>query len=120
MNRLTSLSLIIVLVAGMLSSVMAQSMGSGNFDKLKSLEGKWEGTSPDGNAVEISYNLMSRGTALVEMLQPAAEPGMVTVYHMDGEKLMMTHYCSAGNQPRMVADGMAGDSPELKFNVSST
>ncbi len=32
---------------------------------------------------------------------------MVTMYHLDGGKLMMTHYCSAGNQPRMVAEPSA-------------
>ena len=27
--------------------------------------------------------------------------GMLTVYHPDGATLMLTHYCGAGNQPRM-------------------
>ena len=28
---------------------------------------------------------------------------MATLYHLDGDQLMLTHYCSAGNQPRMRA-----------------
>ncbi len=29
---------------------------------------------------------------------------MVSVYHMDNDDLLMTHYCMLGNQPRMKAD----------------
>jgi hypothetical protein len=28
---------------------------------------------------------------------------MVSVYHLDGDRLMMTHFCSSGNQPRVAA-----------------
>lgn len=79
----------------------AQGMSSESFDKLKKLEGNWKGVKPDGEPVDVSYNITSGGSAIVETLMPEGEPDMVTVYHMDGEKLIMTHYCSAGNQPRM-------------------
>ena len=29
---------------------------------------------------------------------------MVSIYHLDGADLVMTHYCVLGNQPRMKAD----------------
>jgi hypothetical protein len=30
----------------------------------------------------------------------------VTLYHPDGASLLMTHYCSMGNQPRMRSKGL--------------
>jgi hypothetical protein len=43
---------------------------------------------------------------------------MVTVYHMDGPDLVMTHYCAAGNQPRMKLDTAASRADELHFVYS--
>lgn len=52
----------------------------------------------------ITYELTSGGSALLETIRPPDEPAMVTVYHADAGRLMMTHYCSTGNQPRMRAE----------------
>jgi len=38
---------------------------------------------------------------------------MMTVYHMDGKDIMLTHYCGAQNQPRMKA--MTKDDSRLAF-----
>lgn len=70
---------------------------------LQSLVGKWQGTTPDGKPVNISYELVSGGSAVIERIDMQGEPAMVTVFHRDGDRFMMTHYCSMGNQPRMVA-----------------
>jgi hypothetical protein len=55
----------------------------------------------------VSYQLISGGAAIMERIMPPNEPSMVSIYHLDGDKLMMTHYCSAGNQPRMQAEAQA-------------
>ncbi len=34
---------------------------------------------------------------------------MTNVYHMDGGSMLLTHYCAVGNQPRMRAEGAAGE-----------
>jgi hypothetical protein len=41
---------------------------------------------------------------------------MVTVYHADGDDLVLTHYCMEGNQPRMRAKGPTGSRFEFAFD----
>jgi len=41
---------------------------------------------------------------------------MVTVYHSDGNRLRVTHYCAGNNQPRMRAEPAGSDAKELTFN----
>jgi len=40
---------------------------------------------------------------------------MLTVYHMDGENLMLTHYCMAKNQPRLRANTISADGKQITF-----
>lgn len=68
---------------------------------LKSLVGEWKGTDGDGKAYKITYAFSSGGTSLTETLTPPDSPPMTTMYYGDGEQLMLTHYCSLNNQPRM-------------------
>lgn len=87
------------------------------FEKLKSLVGEWTTRTKEGKPVEVSYRMVSNGTALMEMLSMEKHAGdMVTMYHPDGNNLMMTHYCSANNQPRMKAEPASGAIKSLTFN----
>ncbi len=88
------------------------------FEKLKSLAGEWQAKTDDGQSVQVTYKLVSNGSALVETLEMGkkGEGTMVTVYHMDGDNLMMTHYCSANNQPRMKAKAASGEIKSLTFS----
>jgi hypothetical protein len=49
------------------------------------------------------------------MMEKMDEASMVTMYHLDGARLMMTHYCGAKNQPRMVAE-ISPDGKTISFN----
>ena len=42
-------------------------------------------------------------------------PSMVTLYYVDGGRLLLTHYCMIGNQPRMQAKALNPDTGELDF-----
>lgn len=84
------------------SPAMAQSKAQVSFDKLKTLVGEWEGTL-NGVTSKVSYRLISNGSVLEETMKNGTEDTMITIYHLDGDRLMVTHYCGAGNQPRMVA-----------------
>ena len=94
----------------------AKTEPNAGFEKMKPLVGNWQGKANDGKPVKISYALVSGGSALVETIQVESEPGMVTVYHPDGGRLMMTHYCSLHNQPRMRADTAPAENGKLVFN----
>lgn len=80
---------------------MAQSKAQTSFDRLKTLVGEWEG-SLAGATSKVSYRLISNGSVLEETMKNGEEDTMITIYHLDGDRLMVTHYCGAGNQPRMV------------------
>jgi hypothetical protein len=86
--------------------------GNAGFEKLKSLVGNWKGKTTDGNDVSVAYRLVAGGSAIEEHLSVA---DMVTMYHVDGKDLMLTHYCAAGNQPRMKAAGFKDGDKTLAF-----
>ena len=84
------------------------------FTRLKTLVGEWEANTPEGKA-RLSYELTGGGSALVERESAEGMPGMMTVYHLDGNRLILTHYCMAGNQPRMQARGIDPETGEIQF-----
>lgn len=90
------------------------------FDTLKSLAGTWHGTATMGteqHPVDLSYEVVSAGSAVLERLFLGTPHEMVTLYHKDGDRLLLTHYCSAGNQPRMQLVGWSA-APEATLSFS--
>lgn len=75
------------------------------FELLKSHAGQWQGTAgaegQEGEPAEIVLKVTAAGSAVVETLFPGTEHEMVSVYHLEQGELVMTHYCAAGNQPKM-------------------
>ncbi|HLK69171.1 MAG TPA: hypothetical protein VKU19_37315 [Bryobacteraceae bacterium] len=84
------------------------------FSRLKTLVGEWEADTDMGK-VHLSYDLIAGGTALIERFTSEKEPPMLTVYHINGNHLMLTHYCTMGNQPRMQAASFDPQTGELQF-----
>ncbi len=87
------------------------------FDKLKTLAGQWEASSEKGK-VTSSLELVSNGTVLLEKIRVADEGEMVTVYYLDGNRLVLTHYCTAGNQPHMQAEAFDPASNVIRFDFA--
>ena len=81
------------------------------FERLASLEGDWVGEGPPDapGPMTVSYKLTGGGSAVVETLFVGTPEEMVTVYALEDGELVLTHYCSLGNQPRMRAEPMLGD-----------
>jgi hypothetical protein len=88
------------------------------FERLLALEGDWEGHSSEGWKDRVRFEKIARGSVLLETSQFEAHPGetMVTAHHLDGDRLVLTHYCVAGNQPRLVLSGSKNDGADLSFS----
>ena len=84
-----------------------------SFEQLKSLSGSWEGKASNGKPVQVAFRVTSMGSALMSEIK--SEDDMITMFNLDGERLLMTHYCGAGNQPRMVASA-SSDGKTITFD----
>ena len=83
-------------------------------DRVKTLDGVWEMTSPDGQKATLVFSTVAGGSAVREVMFPGTPHEMVNMYHMDGPSLVVTHYCAAGNQPRMRATQADGNKIAFK------
>ena len=108
-----------VFLLGLSTAALAQSDAQKSFNNLKTLAGTWQGQVTvvpaqhdmgDGTLMQVSLRVTSRGNALVHEMKGAATPDDPTRYdhpltmlYLDSDRLLLTHYCDAGNRPRMVA-----------------
>ncbi|MEG0820515.1 MAG: hypothetical protein RR412_02250 [Burkholderiaceae bacterium] len=95
---------------------------SASFDRFKSLAGDWvdaDGAFGTRGKVAATYRITGAGSAVVERLMPDTPNEMTTVYHKDGDDLALTHYCAAGNQPRMRARKVEGPVVDFAFDGGS-
>ena len=109
-------SFAIILVVITLSVGMCFAKTIPEFEKMKSLVGEWKGSSMDKKPAMVTYTLVSDSSALMERLAMGGESEMVTMYYPDGDHLMMTHYCSAHNQPRMRSQTVPVGSNNITFD----
>lgn len=90
------------------SAISGQSQPQANaksavvFKQLATLVGEWQGEQ-DGVPIKVRYTLLGNGTALMEEVNPGDPSAMTTLFTVDGDHLIATHYCMAGNQPQMVS-----------------
>ena len=93
--------------------------GAAALEKLKALAGDWVEVEPKmgpaGSVVE-SYRVTGAGSAVVSTLGPGTPHEMVSVYHRDGNDLVMTHYCAAQNQPRLRTKSVTGNVVAMEFD----
>jgi len=93
------------------------------FEKLKTLAGTWEGhiqTTPphpemDGSTGQVTFRVTSMGNVLMHEMKSSARPDdPITMLYLDSDRLLLTHYCDAGNRPRMVGK-MSPDGKTVEF-----
>jgi hypothetical protein len=69
-------------------------------------------------SVQVSYKLTAVGSALMSEIQSemhGKSEDMISMIHFDNGRLLLTHYCAAGNQPRMQAKASA-DGKTITFD----
>ena len=91
------------------------------FEFLKQLEGSWVGETEiaPGQQGVYEFRVTAGGTAIEEREMIGTPMEMLTVYHMQGDDLVATHYCMLGNQPHMVAAPKVVDR-SLSFRCNGT
>ena len=131
-TQFVSLVLAIAMVIGAeLKTARAQELDHATalaaFERIKKLKGTWKATSTKGWEERQQFRLIARGTAVVSQSEPSpsadastpdASPdsSMLTVFNMDGDRLLLTHYCEAGNHPRLIAAASEDAGRTLRFN----
>ena len=97
-------------------SASAQSDAKKAFEKLKTLAGSWEGTVM-GIPINFTIRAASSGTAILH--EGNTEKGVpnheITMFYVDGDRLLATHYCDAGNRSNMEGK-MSADGKSVEFN----
>jgi len=85
------------------------------FDQMKSLAGTWQGTVM-GIPINVTIRLASSGTAILhEATTDGGRPPNheITMFYIDGDRLLATHYCDGGNRARfegkMLPDGKTSE-----------
>jgi len=100
----TRTHLLILAVVALAATAVAQTNVQKAFTTIKSMPGMWEGKDPGGRDVKVSFKVVSGGSAVMSEILGEGPENMISMFHLDGpNRLLMTHYCGAGNQPRMAA-----------------
>jgi len=116
MNRNRIAVSLVVLLASL--AAHAQSGTQQSFDSIKALAGSWEGKTQMSDPVQVSFRLTAGGSAVMSEIVSRMDgkpQDMITMFNIDGDRLLLTHYCEAGNQPRMKASASA-DGKTLTFD----
>ncbi len=115
MKLLRTVLTIAAVLAAVLSTnfAVAESDAHKSFEMLKGMEGNWVGKNNQGQTLEISFRSTAGGSALMSEIHGHGPENMVTMFHMDGDRLIMTHYCGAGNQPRLKV--VSADAKSVSF-----
>ena len=109
-----SLAVLFVVLA-LACAAVAQTDAQKAFATIKSLPGIWEGKGHDGQTLQVTFKVTSGGSAVLSEIQVPKED-MISMIHLDGpDRLLLTHYCAAGNQPRMQAS-VSSDGKVITFN----
>jgi hypothetical protein len=94
-------TLILAAIALSAACAAAQTDAEKAFAAIKNMPGTWEGTSAEG-PVKVTFKVTGGGSSV--MSEILGKEDMISMINMDGpDRLLLTHYCAVGNEPRMQA-----------------
>jgi hypothetical protein len=112
-------SLLILLAAtAALNMAQAKSPAADGFARLKALQGDWvdvEGVFGEKGKVAVTYRVTGAGHTVIETFPVGTPNEMVTVYHLEGDRIVLTHFCTSNTQPKMTSPGLAGNAIAFEF-----
>jgi hypothetical protein len=125
MRKLTILIILVATAAVALPQQMQMQMPRASgpqsdaqkaFEKMKTLAGSWEGTVM-GIPINFTIRAASSGTAILH--EGNTEKGVpnheITMFYVEGDRLLATHYCDAGNRSNLEGK-MSADGKSVEFN----
>ena len=121
MRKLTLLIIMLATAVVALSQQMPKASGPQSdaqkaFEKMKTLAGSWDGTVM-GIPINFTIRPVSSGNAILH--EGNTEKGVpnheITMFYVDGDRLLATHYCDAGNRSNMEGK-MSADGTSVEFN----
>jgi hypothetical protein len=125
MKEMKSLRFMLSVVLLSISTLAcAQSDAQKSFDKLKTLAGAWEGKvtldakdfAEGTDRIQVTLRVTSRGNALMHEMKGNSPDDPITMFYLDQDRLLLTHFCDAGNRPRMVGKSSPdGKTVEFEF-----
>jgi len=116
MTKQIRFSVILAALALTATSAVAQTDAQKAFTAIKNMPSTWEQKMPDGKTLQVNFKVVSGGSAVMSEILGMGKEDMISVFNMDGpNRLLLTHYCSAGNQPRMQAS-VSPDGKTITFN----
>lgn len=86
------------------------------FEKMKTLAGSWQGTIM-GIPINITIRVASSRNAILHEANAEGEgppDHEITMFYLDGDRLLATHYCDAGNRARLEGK-MSPDGKAVEF-----
>ncbi|HXD30997.1 MAG TPA: hypothetical protein VN643_07770 [Pyrinomonadaceae bacterium] len=87
------------------------------FEKMKTLAGSWQGTVMD-IPINFTIRAVSSGTAILHEGDTSGggpPKHEITMFYVEGERLLATHYCDAGNRARWEGK-MSPDGKAIEFS----
>jgi len=114
---LLPLSLLALMSAcrGVSNAAVDEPHRKGLFARVAALAGTWQSSDSSGATSTREFALTSAGSVVREVMFPGTPHEMTNMYSLDGNDLVMTHYCAGGNQPSMRASDMQGDALPFRF-----